>query len=94
MNESTKHKRAPLPTVAEMEKLHNEGIKATLDPRQFLATQRFTHFKPEKDKSSVFFHAVGTGKTLSSLQMMTYYLKEENHHISQILYIIIFFFIK
>ena len=48
------------------------------DPRQLLTIQRFTKFKPENDKACFLFHGVGTGKTITSLSIMLYYLNKNN----------------
>ena len=54
----------------------------TLDSRQFLTVQRFTTFKKDpEDKACFLFHGVGTGKTITSLSMSTYYLSDKNKFI-------------
>jgi len=49
-----------------------------LDPRQNIAVQRFSKFKQKDDKACFLFHGVGTGKTMTSLSILTTHLTEEN----------------
>ena len=51
---------------------------ATVDPRQFLAIEKFTKFRKEGDKACFLFHGVGTGKTITSISIALGNLTSDN----------------
>ena len=51
---------------------------ATVDPRQFLAIEKFTKFKKQGDKACFLFHGVGTGKTITSISIALSNLSNNN----------------
>ena len=51
---------------------------ATVDPRQFLAIEKFTKFRKKGDKACFLFHGVGTGKTITSISIALGNLTDEN----------------
>ena len=51
---------------------------ATVDPRQFLAIEKFTKFRKKGDKACFLFHGVGTGKTITSISIALGNLTDDN----------------